>query len=82
MSWLVNVYAEFSFTPPAKALIERSPMFKGWEAVGGTQVRITLSVPETAADDAESACNAAKEEIEKRLTLLTGWGDCAATEEL
>lgn len=79
MSWLVNVYADIRYLPPAKRLVEQSPMFSDWEPVGGTQHRITLTVPDTAAEDAESACEVAKREVENRLRLLVGISDCAAT---
>lgn len=54
-------------------------MFTDWESIGGTQRRITLTVPATAADDPDSACEVAKRELEKRLTMLRGISECNAT---
>ena len=79
MNWLVNVYADIPHQAPARPLVEQSPMFTDWESVGGTQRRITLTVPDTAADDAGSACEVAKRELEKRLSLLRGVSECNAT---
>jgi hypothetical protein len=42
-------------------------MFSGWESVGGVQRRITLTVPDTRADGADSACEVAKREVEEAL---------------
>lgn len=47
--------------------------------VGGCQRRITMHVPDTAATDAQSACDVAKGELEKRLTLLHGIANCVVT---
>lgn len=44
MSWLVSLYADVRYLPPAKSLVQQSPMFSDWEAVGGKQHRITLVV--------------------------------------
>jgi hypothetical protein len=79
MDWLVNVYADIPLQTPARSLVEQSPMFSGWESVGGTQRRITLTVPDTTANDANAACEVARGEVENRLTLLQGISDCAAT---
>jgi hypothetical protein len=79
MNWLVNVYADIPLAVPSEQLIRQSPMFSAWESVGGVRRRITLTVPDTAADDAESACEVAKREVEARLTLLKCIADCAAT---
>jgi hypothetical protein len=79
MNWLVNVYADIPLAVPAKELLEQSPMFSDWASVGGTRRRITLTVPDTAADDADSACEVAKREVEKRLTLVEGISECRAT---
>ena len=79
MNWLVNVYADIPHQADARPLVEQSPMFTDWESVGGTQRRITLTVPDTAADDAGSACEVAKRELEKRLSLLRGVSECKAT---
>lgn len=54
-------------------------MFSDWEPVGGMQYRITLIVPDTAAADANSACEVAKKEVEKRLRLLDDISECNAT---
>ena len=79
MNWLVNVYADIPLEVPAKPLVERSPMFSYWESVGGTTRKITLTVPDTVADNADSACEVAKRDVEERLTLLEGISDCTAT---
>jgi hypothetical protein len=79
MNWLVNIYADIPHQDPARPFVEQSPMFTDWESIGGTQRRITLTVPDTAADDAGSACEVAKRELEKRLTMLRGISECNAT---
>lgn len=79
MTWVVNVYADIPLAVPSEELLRQSPMFSAWESVGGVQRRITLTVPDTAAGDAESACEVAKREVEARLTLLKSIADCAAT---
>jgi hypothetical protein len=77
MDWLVNVYADIPLQVPAKPLVEQSPLFAGWESVGATERRITLTVQDV--DDADAACEAARREVEDRLSLLKGIRDCAAT---
>ncbi|BAX93812.1 hypothetical protein [Mycobacterium shigaense] len=79
MNWLVNIYADIPHQGPARPFVEQSPMFTDWESVGGTQRRITLTVPHTAAGDADSACEVARRELEDRLTMLRGISECHAT---
>lgn len=67
MSWLVNVYAEMENSYAAKRLITESPMFYSVEAVGGTQLRISLEVPAADAVDAETACEVAENEVKERV---------------
>lgn len=62
MDWLVNVYADIPLAVPAKPLLEQSPMFTEWESVGGTERRITLTVPDTAAANADAAREVARKE--------------------
>ena len=79
MSWIVNVWADVPNLVVSKPLIEDSPMFSAWESVGGVQRRITLEVPD--AEDADAACETAKEEIERLLgEQLKGIADSAATQ--
>lgn len=81
MTWIVNVYADIPLAVPAQPLIERSPMFSAWQSVGGTQRRLTPTVPDDAADDADTACDVAKAEVTKCLTpLLQGVSECNATQ--
>lgn len=79
MNWLVSVYADIPLAVPSEPLVRQSPMFADWESVGGVQRRITLSVQDTAAGDADSACEVARREVEDRLTLLKGISKCNAT---
>ena len=51
----------------------------GLEAKGSMRYRIALIVPDGAADNADSAREVAKREVEERLTLLLRIGECNAT---
>ncbi|MCV7359544.1 hypothetical protein [Mycolicibacterium fluoranthenivorans] len=78
MSWLVNVYADVPNLVVSKPLIEASPLFTDWESVGGAERRITLQIDD--AEDADSACQQAKDEIERVLgENLGSVKDAAAT---
>lgn len=80
MSWIVNVWADIPNVVVGEPLLEQSTMFSSLESVGGVQRRISMLIPD--ADDADSACRAAEEEIARLLgEQLTGIAESAATEE-